>query len=101
MGGDTHRPFGLGDAQIVGVEGEIAGQRGQFQVSDRGVQGDRPADVLNVHIAQNFAVLLDSAFDLGEGNVTAVAVDGEVAVHLVGGEVVLAVGEVNLDRTGN
>ena len=62
---------------------------------------DRPADVFNVHVAEDFAVLGDLALDVGEGKVVEVAVGGEVAVDLVGGEVVLAAGEVHLHRAGD
>ena len=43
----------------------------------------------------------DPALDFREGQVVAVAVGGQVAVHLVGGEVVLVVGEVHLHRAGD
>ena len=57
---------------------------------------DGPGDVFHVHVAEDLAVLRDLALDLREGQVVAVAVGGQVALDLVGGEVVLAVGEVRL-----
>ena len=56
-------------------------------------------DVFNMHVAEDLAALRDLALDFGEGEVVAVAVGGQVAVDLVGGEVVLAVGEVRLHRS--
>src|SRR5208337_1380223 len=99
--GHAHRPFGLGDAQIVGVEVQVAGQTGQFEVGDRGVKMHRSGDVFHMHVTVDLAALGDLAFDLGEGKVVGVAVDGEIALYLVGGEVVPAAGEVHQHRARN
>ena len=96
-----HQAFGFGDAQIVGVEGQIAGQFGDLHVGDGGMHADRSGDVFHVHIAKNLSVRGDAAFDLGKSQVVAVAVCREVAADLVSGEVVAAVGEVYLDGTRN
>ena len=50
---------------------------------------------------KNFAALRDLALDLRKRQVVAVAVGGNVAVHLVGGKVVLAAGKVHLHRAGD
>ena len=94
--GDAHRALGFSDAEIVGVEVQVAGQAGQFEVGDRGVEVDRAGDVFNMHVAEDFTALRDLALDFRDGDVVGVAVDREIAVDLVSGEIVLAAGEVNL-----
>ena len=54
-----------------------------------------------MHIAENLAALRDLALDLGEGQVVQIAVGGHIALNIVGGKVMIAVGEVRLDRPGN
>src|ERR1700679_2390156 len=63
------------------------------------MQVNRPGHILNVHVAQDVAILRHLALDLRKGEVVAIAVGGYVAFNLVRGEVVMAAGEVDLHRT--
>ena len=101
MGSDADLPLGLGDAEVIGVEGKVAGELGHLEVGDGSVQVHRSGGVLDVYIAEDVAALGDLALDFGESEVIDVAVDGEVSVDLVGGEIVAAVGEVDLDGAGD
>ena len=97
----AHFALGFGDAQVVGVEGQVAGQVGNLQLGDRGVQMNGPTDVFEVYIAEYFAVEGDLAFDFREGEVVAVAIGGDVAGDFVSGEIATVVGEMHLDGTLN
>ena len=69
MGGDTRRTFGLGDAQVVGVESQIARKRTQFEGRHRGLQTDRAGDIFKMHIPKKFSGLRNPSFDIGNGEV--------------------------------
>ena len=65
MGFHADLSFCLANPQVVGVKGKVAGQRGNLQVGNRGVQVDGAGDALEMHIAEDLAILRDLAFDLG------------------------------------
>jgi len=65
----AHFALGFGDAQVVGVQSQVAGQRGELQLSDRGMQMNGTADVFKVHVAEDFAVEGDFALNFGEGQI--------------------------------
>jgi hypothetical protein len=94
-------PLAFVDAQVVGVERQVAGQLGHLQIGHRGVQMDRAGDVsmcTSPRISP-FCVTLP----LISEKVTSFTFPsaGQVALDIVGGKVVLAVGEARLHRAGN
>ena len=101
MGHHAHGAFGLGHAQVFLVHGHVAGQGAKLHVGNGGMQMDGPGEALHVHFAEDVAVDGDFAFHLGEGDVVAAAVGGDVAGDLVGGEIALVGGEVHLHRSGD
>ena len=77
------------------------GRLPNLEIGHRGVQMNRPGEVLHVHLAEDLAVQRDLALDFGERQVVAAPVGGDVAVDLVGREIALVGGEVHLHRPGD
>ena len=46
-------------------------------------------DVLHVRAANNFAALRDLARNLREGNIARIPIEGQIALNVVGGKVVM------------
>ena len=101
-GGEGYGPERLAAGEVgVGADLDLAIEAGELEVGAAGVEFDCIADALEVGVAEELAVEVDGAVDVGEGDVAAMAGERDVAGDAVGGEGSAAVIDAGGDGAGD
>lgn len=100
--GERQRPDELVGLKVgVGADLNLTVEAGEAQLGTAGVEADIAGDVLEVRGAEELAVDIGGAGDLGEGDIAGAALNGDGASDRMRGEGRVSVVDASEDRAGD